>query len=139
MQWTDLDLSCTHGQLNLSESRFSNEGGNIERHELSFYTHEAGSSFCSDSDSSVMIGKSVPLDVDTTTHNEDPMEVDVKLQRGHPKTFQPQVYCLDSAENTGSESKPPSTHGLSQRGSIFSTQGIFFPVLGYCKTHVFSP
>lgn len=96
-------------------------------------THQIGSSFQADSETSVRNDKEVARDVDLDQHREVSMEVDDNLQKETTyKNNQSLGFYMDAAEDSGHEKSPLSNFGGNmQYASTFNAHGEFESSFAY--------
>ncbi|KAG5551300.1 hypothetical protein RHGRI_009648 [Rhododendron griersonianum] len=100
-------------------------------------THQVGSSFQADSDTSVRNDKEVARDVDLDQHREVSMEVDDNLQKETTyKNNQSLGFYMDAAEDSGHEKSPLSNFGGNmQFASTFNAHGLDSWLLPFQLSH----
>ncbi|XP_058211119.1 uncharacterized protein LOC131323376 [Rhododendron vialii] len=100
-------------------------------------THQVGSSFQADSDTSVRNDKVVARDVDLDQHREVSMEVDDNLQKETTyKNNQSLGFYMDAAEDSGHEKSPLSNFGGNmQYASTFNAHGLDSWLLPFQLSH----
>ncbi|KAI8557826.1 hypothetical protein RHMOL_Rhmol04G0040700 [Rhododendron molle] len=109
---------------------------NSEGH-ASVDTHQVGSSFQANSDTSVRNDKEVARDVDLDQHREISMEVDDNLRKETTyKNNQSLGFYMDAAEDSGHEKSPLSNFGGNmQYASTFNAHGLDSWLLPFQLSH----
>ncbi|KAH9723357.1 TAF RNA polymerase I subunit A [Citrus sinensis] len=99
LQWKNSDQDYSPMQSDFSGKRFNHNGGNSEVHDT-VYSHETETPFRDDSNTSVMIGKTVSMEINNNLCKEVTMEDQVNLKRENPtQNIKPQNFYMNSAEN----------------------------------------
>lgn len=99
LQWKNSDQDYSPMQSDFSGKRFNHNGSNSEVHDT-VYSHETETPFRDDSNTSVMIGKTVSMEINNNLCKEVTMEDQVNLKRENPtQNIKPQNFYMNSAEN----------------------------------------
>lgn len=99
LQWKNSDQDYSPIQSDFSGKRFNHNGGNSEVHDT-VYSHETETPFRDDSNTSVMIGKTVSMEINNNLCKEVTLEDQVNLKRENStQNIKPQNFYMNSAEN----------------------------------------
>jgi len=136
LQLRDSEEAYHPVQTEMSETRFDVSLENYEGHDATD-THEAGSSFKPDSDTSVRNDKDVALNDDVHHHKEVSLEVDDKIKTEITyQNRQSQGFYMDPAEDSGHGNYSFSNHGDDmQYESNFDAHGEFQSLLA-CRCNL---
>ncbi|KAH9779252.1 TAF RNA polymerase I subunit A [Citrus sinensis] len=122
LQWKNSDQDYSPMQSDFSGKRFNHNGSNSEVHDT-VYSHETETPFRDDSNTSVMIGKTVSMEINNNLCKEVTMEDQVNLKRENPtQNIKPQNFYMNSAENEAPFSNDDDP--MSFASVVFALEGM---------------